>query len=281
VLHDSMAITGLGRGLTTGCRLDAGAAAATVGVLRQFARIIAEHECAGVAAVGTQCLREADDGAAFVAVVREDTGLPLEIITGQEEARLTYLGACSELPADLAGARLAAFDVGGRSTEFGFGRADHCDQGVSLALGVLGLTEHHLTAERPTPAAVAAARTAVAGQLQDLPVRDDPPVLVGIGGTPATLGAVQLARPIADVASIHGHRLARTEVYRQIELYRQSSLAQRRQLPGLHPDRAPVILAGAIIVAAAMTRLGCEHLRVSVHGLRQGLLRDRFEEQGS
>ena len=92
---------------------------------------------------------------------------------------------------------------------------------------------------------------------------------------------MQLARPIADVASIHGHRLAAAEVDRQIELYRQSSLAQRRQLPGLHPDRAPVILAGAIIVAAAMARLGCEQLRVSVHGLRQGLLRDRFEERGS
>ncbi len=124
---------------------------------------------------------------------------------------------------------------------------------------------------------MAAAHTGVSSRLAELTDRGEAPVLIGIGATPATLGAVHLGGTPADIAAIHGHRLAREEVARQIELYRRLRVAERRQLPGLHPERATVILAGAILVAAAMDRLGCQELRVGIHGLRQGLLRDRFE----
>lgn len=281
LVHEVIAITGLGRGLATNSRLDPAAAAATLGVLRLFVRTIADHDCAGVAAVGTQCLREAEDGPSFAATARKETGLPLEIISGQDEARLAYSGACSELPRDIADARLAAFDAGGRSTEFGFGWRDRLEQSASLIIGVLDLTERYLSEERPAAVAVASAYADVARLLANLPAGDETPALVGIGGTPASLGAVQLGRPIADAAAVHGLRVTRAEVSRQIELYRRSTLAQRRRLPGLHPDRANVILAGAVVVAATMDRLGCEHLRIGVHGLRQGLLRDRFERADS
>ncbi len=100
VLHDEVVITGLGRGLTASPRLDPLAASASLDVLRHFARASAAHGCAGIAAVGTQCLREAEDGAEFAAAVHRDTGLAVEIISGQEEVRLAYLGACGELPPD-------------------------------------------------------------------------------------------------------------------------------------------------------------------------------------
>jgi exopolyphosphatase / guanosine-5'-triphosphate,3'-diphosphate pyrophosphatase len=277
VLRDEVVVTGLGRGLSARRTLDGEAAAATLAVLHAFARAVATHDCAGVAAVGTQCLREADDGAAFAARVSGETGLPLEIISGLDEARLAFLGASSELPADVADERLVVVDVGGRSTEFGFGRRNRLERSASLPVGVLGLTERHLGNDPATPADVTAAGAAAAAGLADLPDPGGPLFLVGIGATPATLGAVQLGGPLPDARTLHGHRLPRAEVARQVEFYRRLSLAERRQVPGLHPDRAAVILAGAVLLAAVMDRFACPVLRVSVHGLRQGLLRDRFE----
>ncbi len=273
---DEVVVTGLGRGLSVAKTLDPAAAATTLAVLQRFARVIATQECAGVAVVGTQCLREAADGAAFAAEVARRTGLQIEIISGQEEARLAYLGACSELPADVADARLAVLDVGGRSTEFGLGRGERLDQSSSLPLGVLGLTENYLSQEPVTMAAVAAARDAVSSCLAQLPEPVEETVLIGIGATPATLGAVQIGGMPDQPSALQGHRVPRAEVARQIEIYRRLSLDERRLLPGLHPDRAGVILAGAILVAGAMDRLACPELRLSRHGLRQGLLRDRF-----
>jgi exopolyphosphatase / guanosine-5'-triphosphate,3'-diphosphate pyrophosphatase len=276
VLHDEVVVTGLGRGLSVNVDLDPGAAATTLGVLRRFAGTIAVHGCAGVAAVGTQCLREARDGAAFAVTVGDDTGIPLEIITGREEARLAYLGACSELPADAADASLAVLDVGGRSTELGFGRRDHLERSASLAVGVLGVTERFLRHDPVTVAEATAAQVEIAGNYAVLPDCPEETVLIGIGATPATLGAVERGERKSDSTAIHGHRLSRAEIARQIELYRRLAVAERRQLPGLAPERAGVILAGALLVAAAMDRLGCCDLIVSVHGLRQGLLEDRF-----
>ncbi len=277
VLHDEVVVTGLGRGLSAHRGLDPAAAASTLGVLRRFAATVADHDCAGTAAVGTQCLREARDGAAFADAVRRDTGLALEIISGREEARLAYLGACTDLPSEAANASLAVLDVGGRSTEFAFGRCDQLDASASLAVGVLGITERHLRHDPNTEREVAAARGEVVASLAALPEREDVSMLIGIGATPATLGAVQRGRSADDAMSLHGHRLSRTEVDRQVNLYRALTVAERRRLPGLHPERAGVILAGAILVAVAMDALACRELQVSVHGLRQGLLRDRFE----
>jgi exopolyphosphatase / guanosine-5'-triphosphate,3'-diphosphate pyrophosphatase len=281
VAHDEVVVTGLGRGLTTRRTLDPAVSATTLGVLRGFAEIIAAHNCAGVVAVATQCLREAADGAAFAADAGRRTGLALEIISGQEEARLAFLGACSELPADVAGKDLVVVDVGGRSTEFGFGRPDQIADSSSLAVGVLGLTERYLGRDPVVAADVAAARVDADERLAGLPAASDPGILIGIGATPATLAAVQRGVAAGETATLHGYCLPRAEVARQIELYAGLSLSQRRELPGLHPDRAGVILAGAILVASAMDRLRCHEMRVSIHGLRQGLLRDRYEEPAS
>ncbi len=275
-LLDRVAITGLGRGLSSRTTLDPAARERSIEALRSFAEMLADYGCAATAMVGTQCLREARDADDFIAQVKRETGLTLEVISGREEARLSFIGASLELPGTQPDTQLVTFDVGGGSTELCWGRPGHMLGGASLAIGALSTTENVLTGDPPAAAAVAEASARIARDLAAFGKEPYGDLLVGIGGTPATLGAVQLGQPLADAASIHGHLLARAEVERQIALYQKSTVAERRRIKGLHSGRADVILAGALIVAAIMDRFACSSLVVSAHGLRQGLLRDRF-----
>lgn len=279
VLYDEVVVTGLGRGLSQQSALAAASRAAALSVLRSFAQTITTFDCAGVAAVGTQCLREASDGAEFAHEVRSSTGLPLEIISGQDEVRLAFLGASTRLRTTAPDVWLAVMDIGGRSTEFGFGRPDRLDHGVSLPVGVLGITERHFTADPVGDAALAIAGADVDAILAALAPGEKVTTCVGVGATPATLAAVAAGGAPRAVGALHGRRVGRDEVTRQCALYANLTLAERARLPGLHPDRAGVILAGAVLAGAALDRLGCAALQVGVHGLRQGLLRDRFEER--
>ena len=229
---------------------------------------------AEIAAVATAGMRRAENSAELVEAVSERCGVGIEVISGEEEARLAYLAATSEL--DVGRESLVVFDTGGGSTEFTFGRAGRVQERFSLDVGAAQYTERFGLDGVVSDDAVAQARQAIAADLAELDGRERPAALVGLGGALTNLAAVRHSLATYDADIVQGTVLDRAEIDRQIELYRGRTADQRREVVGLQPARAEVILAGACIVRTVLDKLQCEELTVSDRGLRHGLLVERF-----
>jgi exopolyphosphatase / guanosine-5'-triphosphate,3'-diphosphate pyrophosphatase len=229
---------------------------------------------AEIAAVATAGMRIASNSSALIDAVQERCGVGIEVISGEQEARLAYLAATSEL--DVGTGALAGFDTGGGSTEFAFGRGDHLEEHFSLDVGAAPLTELFGLGGPVSEQQLATALDAIAAELSRLDGRPHPAKLVGLGGALTNLAAVKHGLAVYDPDVVQGTILKRAEVDRQIGLYRTRTADQRREIVGLQPKRAEVILAGACIVRTVLDKLRCDELTVSDRGLRHGLLVERF-----
>jgi exopolyphosphatase/guanosine-5'-triphosphate,3'-diphosphate pyrophosphatase len=227
-----------------------------------------------IAAVGTAGLRIASNSAAFVDAVEARCGVRIEVIPGDEEARLAYVATTSAL--GLGESSLVVFDTGGGSSQFTFGRGKHVDERFSVGVGAARFTER-FGLDRPVSADVLQqALDAIASDLARLDGRPPPNTLVGMGGALTNLAAVRHALAAYDPEIVQGTVLDVAEIDRQIELYRTATVQERRAVAGLQPNRAEVILAGGCIVRTVMGKLGADRVTVSDRGLRHGLLVERF-----
>jgi exopolyphosphatase/guanosine-5'-triphosphate,3'-diphosphate pyrophosphatase len=273
---DRAEVTRLGEGLQ-----DTGAlqpeplrrtADAIVGMVEESQR----EGAAEIAAVGTAGMRRAENSGELIAAVRERCGVGIEVISGEEEARLAYLAATSAL--EIGQDSLVVFDTGGGSTEFTFGRAGKVEERFSLDVGAARYTERFGLDAVVSDEDLAQTLHAIAADLGQLDGRQRPAALVGMGGALTNLAAVRHGLASYDSEVVQGTVLDRTEVDRQIDLYRERSAEQRREIVGLQPARAEVILAGACIVRTVLEKLQCDELTVSDRGLRHGLIVERFDE---
>jgi exopolyphosphatase/guanosine-5'-triphosphate,3'-diphosphate pyrophosphatase len=229
---------------------------------------------AEVAAVATAGMRRAENSAELVDDVRERCGVGIEVISGEEEARLAYLAATSEL--DVGKESLVVFDTGGGSTEFTFGRAGRVEERLSVDVGAAQYTERFGLDGVVSHDAISQALEAISADLAQLDGRQEPTALVGLGGALTNLAAVRHGLETYDADVVQGTVLDVAEIDRQIDLYRGRTAEQRREIVGLQPARAEVILAGACIVRTVLDKLHCDELTVSDRGLRHGLLVERF-----
>lgn len=229
-----------------------------------------------IVAVGTMALRTAVNSEQFVAKVKEACGLEVQILPGEEEARLSYLAVLSGLP--LHSGDLVIFDTGGGSTEFIFGHGAQLIRRFSINLGSVRITETCFPSDPATPEQVAAAIQQIDRELAAAGVEGRPDQLVGMGGTVTSMGAVKHKMVKYDPAVIQGSVLTREDIKAQISEYSSRTTAQRREMPGLQPKRADVILAGACILEAITARFGVDKLTISDKGLRHGLAYDLFQK---
>jgi exopolyphosphatase/guanosine-5'-triphosphate,3'-diphosphate pyrophosphatase len=243
---------------------------AIVGMVEESRR----QGAAEVAAVATAGMRQATNSAELVDAVRRRCGVGIEVISGEVEARLAYLAATSEL--DVGKGSLVVFDTGGGSTEFTFGQAGKVEERFSVDVGAARYTERFALDGVVSDEGLAQTFEAIAADLVRLDGRQPPAALVGMGGALTNLASVRHRLATYDADVVQGTVLDRTEVERQIELYRTRTGDQRREIVGLQPARAEVILAGACIVRTVLDKLRCNELTVSDRGLRHGLLGERF-----
>ena len=246
----------------------------TFACIEEYAALIADLDVAAVRFVATSAARDVANRDAFLAGVRARVGVDAEIISGDEEAALSYDGATREL-ARTGGVDepVLVVDIGGGSTELVIrvapGDAPH---GQSIDIGSVRLTERHLTDDPPSPAQVAAVRhdvrSAIAGV--DVPL-DQARTVVGVAGTVTTMAAMVLDLEVYDRERINGAHLARADVLAAVERIVTMSVAERRALPFMHPDRADVIGAGALVLAGVIERLDLPELRVSSHDILDGM----------
>ena len=227
-----------------------------------------------VVAVGTMGMRSAANSNDFIAAVRDACGITIEVIGGDEEARLAYRAVQESL--GIPGGSVVVFDTGGGSTQVTLGRDGRILERFSLNLGAARLTERFGLAGPVPQETLDAALAAIGGELGRLDAVARPDALVGMGGAVTNLTAVSLALSPYDPDRIQGATLTRTEVEGQIARYAALDAEGRRAIPGLQPGRAEVILAGALVVLTLMDKLGQDRLSVSDRGLRHGVLLERF-----
>jgi exopolyphosphatase/guanosine-5'-triphosphate,3'-diphosphate pyrophosphatase len=271
---DRAEITRIGEGLGSGRTIEPAALKRTIDVIAGMADQAKREGAVAIAAVGTAWLRAVRDRDDVLATIRERTGVIVEEVSGEDEARLAYAAVSLGLPTDAG--HLVVLDTGGGSTQFTFGQDGRVDERFSLPLGAVAYTERFGLDHAVTADALGEVLSALAADFASLDGRPTPDALVAMGGAVTNLAAVKHEMAVYDPAIIRGTVLDREAIDREIERFRTLDADARRAIVGLQPARAEVILAGACIVRTVMDKLGQASLTVSDFGLRHGVLVERF-----
>jgi exopolyphosphatase/guanosine-5'-triphosphate,3'-diphosphate pyrophosphatase len=289
-----MEIVRLGEGVDQTGRLSPAALARTIEVLRAYADIIAGFAAQSVRMVATSATRDAGNAAEFVRRVTEVLGVPPEVLTGAQEAMLSFTGATAELAADHGGPFLVA-DIGGGSTEFVLGPGGPGGSGggqppvtrgglggivppdyraISVNIGCVRMTERHLRGDPPTARQVEAATADIDAALDA--VADAVPVpaaktLVGLAGSVTTVAAIAMGLPAYDAARIHHARICSADVHAVTSALLSQTRRARAGIGVMHPGRVDVIGGGALVLDRVMDRFGFSEVLVSEHDILDGI----------
>jgi exopolyphosphatase / guanosine-5'-triphosphate,3'-diphosphate pyrophosphatase len=272
VLARRTEITRLGAGVDADGRLSDEAMQRVYRVLDDYRKEIDEHGAEDAVAVLTSAVRDAANGQQFSDTVRDRWGIEPHVLTGDEEARLTFLGATSERDPDDQTPTLV-IDIGGGSTEFVIGVGREMSFHVSNQAGVVRQTERHLHTDPPTAdeqAALAADAREILGAGVPDRWRRDVGHAIAVAGTATSLASIAQELVPYDPDKVEGFVLSAAECRRILERLAGLTLEQRRQVPGLHPDRAPTIVAGAIILLVTLELFGLDQVEVSEHDILRG-----------
>ncbi len=272
VLHDQARVVGLGKGLGERGLFRTDRMELALGVLREYAEAARALGVAPerVRVAATSASRRALNAATFYAAVRVATGLKVDVISGDDEARLTWTGGVSGL--DLPPGPVLLADVGGGSTEVILGEGQTIRTRISLEIGTVRLTEQFLGYGPTDPGQFARMRQHIAEVVKavDLPLM--PRVAVAVAGTATTLTAIELGLSSWDSARIHGATLNAGSLRRLIDRLLVAGPEARRALAAVCPERADTLLAGAMILSHLLESTRRQSWRISERGLRFGLL---------
>ena len=276
VLENRAEITRLGRGIGKDGRLGQEGIDRTLAVLSGYAVLARVHE-APIFAIGTEALRRAPNAADFLCRAAALLDTPVDVVSGEREAALTFLAAKLSFP-EAASQTMMVVDIGGGSTEVIVARRGTVDFCASLPLGSVRLTERHILHDPALAHEVEAVRDEVVSHLAETPFpsETDRPCLVGVAGTVTTLAAMAQDLRSYDPALVHGYRLALPALDKQVNRLAASSQKEREAMAGLDPRRADVILSGAVILSEIVRRVGVAEVLVSDRGIRWGLLYEKF-----
>ena len=263
-------VTRLGRGVDLSGQLSTEAIGSVCDVVGEYVALYEELGAESVSAIATSAVRDASNGSAFIAELRERFALSARVLDGEEEARLSYRGATAERPPTEP---TVVIDIGGGSTELIVGTGSEVTFHASLQVGVVRHTERHLPSDPPTAAELEALADDVLSALES-ELGTDPDAYaergIAVAGTPTSLAAIDLELEPYDPERVHGHRLPLASIQRMLSRLASIPMAERREIRGLHPDRAPTIVAGVVILVEVMRAFGLEEIEVSEHDILHG-----------
>jgi exopolyphosphatase/guanosine-5'-triphosphate,3'-diphosphate pyrophosphatase len=264
-------VTRLGEGVDSSGSLTPAAIERARGALADYRRLIDDHECTANLAVLTSAVRDATNGPDFTERVRSDFALDARTLSGDEEAQLTFLGAMHDRSASPE--PTVVIDIGGGSTEFVIGRDSTAGFHVSLPAGVVRMSERHVHSDPPAPTELQAlAHDTRATFLAGLPPDQRAPVTRGIAVAGTATSAASIAQELDpyDPARVHGYPLLLATIELLLARLADMDEAQRRRVVGLHPDRAPTIVAGMILLSEALRAFELDCVEVSEHDILFG-----------
>ena len=264
-------VTNLGRGVEHSGNLCSDAVDSVCGVVADYKATYEELGAERVLAIATSSVRDAVNGDAFIAELRERFGLDAKLLTGEEEARLTYLGATAQRQ---GGETNLVFDIGGGSTELIVGSGSEVDFHTSLQVGTIRHSERHLTADPPEPHELEELAGDVRNLIDDAVAaqaeRGGRVSAIAVAGTPTSLAAIDQELEPYDPSKVHGHRLPMRTIQHMLSRLASLPLAERLRVPGLHPGRAPTIVAGTVILVQVMRAFSLEEIEVSEQDILHG-----------
>jgi exopolyphosphatase / guanosine-5'-triphosphate,3'-diphosphate pyrophosphatase len=264
-------VTRLGEGVDASGRLSDEAQARVFSTLDEYAAAIEQQGCEVTTGVLTSAVRDAANGQEFRDQVRERYGIDANVIDGDTEARLTYLGATAERTAGEG--PLVVIDIGGGSTEYVVGEGETMTFHVSTQAGVVRQTERHLHSDPPRHEELEALADEIRAILADeIPdeVRNSVTAAVAVAGTATSCAAIDQQLDPYDPAKVQGYRLDRGALEAMLAYLAEIDLEHRRRVKGLHPDRAPTIVAGVVILLEALRAFGLNEVEVSEHDILWG-----------
>jgi exopolyphosphatase/guanosine-5'-triphosphate,3'-diphosphate pyrophosphatase len=268
----------LGEGLAKTHRINTHSMQKSIHVIDRYLSLCRDKGVTKIVAAGTSALREAENRLDFLQRVRRQCGLEIDVISGQEEARLSYLAV--SMDQKWSSAPLTVIDIGGGSTEWIYGDTSGEVRLFSENIGSVRLTEQFLTSDPIEEHEYQAMVRWVRRLLGNIPPLRENASLVGIGGTITTLCSVKQGLKKFDPSRVHHGLLDLKDIEEQIEQFKDLPLRERRGIAGLPPERADVIIAGATILLHSLLRFESDRIWVSCQGLRYGILLDRFLKEG-
>jgi len=274
-------VTRLGRGVDLSGQLSAEAIEAACEAIADYVAICDRVGAKRVATIATSAVRDASNGDAFVAELRERFALDARVLDGEEEARLTYLGATHERP---PAEPTLIIDIGGGSTELIVGNGEEIVFQDSLQVGVVRHTERHISTDPPTAVELESLAADVRGSIEAAVGHRgqarSAAAGIAVAGTPTSLAAVELGLEPYDPERVHGHVLSLKSIQRLLSVFASTPLPERVEIPGLHADRAPTIIAGVVILVEAMRAFDLDRIRVSEHDILYGTAIETASERG-
>jgi len=266
--------TRLFAGLDEKGNLSAESIGRTLEAMGQMATEARRRQADRLHAFATSAARDARNGKEFMAAAEQVTGVPLEILSGEEEAELSFLGASDAIRES---GRRGVVDIGGGSTEIVTGTGEGTDCAFSCQMGAVRLYRTIPLNCRADMAAVEAAADAILQEnLRQHPEYRTPDIWAGTGGTFTTLAALAKNIPWQSREGMHGTRITAGEVRRIGETLADRTPEERKQLAGLQPGRADIVVHGVCILLAVMERLGMDAITVSEYGNLDGYIRKHY-----
>lgn len=265
VVHDETRVTKLGQGVHANRKFHPDALKRMHECLSDYALAIEDLKCDKVIAVATSAARDVSNGDELLKM-GASLGIPIHVISGEREARLTYFGALSARPSDK---NVAVIDVGGGSTEI-ISSSDGQPRGISVDVGSVRLTELLVHAQPISDKDLEAIQEYCAKAFAEVPSPPDIDEVIAVAGTPTTLAALDQRAAFSEDL-VNGYKLSLDTIQHWIRDLAAMTVEQREKLPGMQPKRADVIVTGASILAAGLRHLQKTEVTVSTRGVRYGV----------
>lgn len=278
-LDRRLIFTRLGQGVDAAGAINDDAMKRTLGAIAEFSAVCGEFEVARVRVAATSAVRDASNRSMFLEAARTLTGVDSEVLTGSDEARLSYIGAVADLEPDF----YLVCDIGGGSTEYVLGSSSEPGgaggptdiEAVSIDIGSVRLTERHLRHDPPEEEELTKLETEIDEALDVAAAgvaRASEAILVGVAGTVTSLAALSLKLRTYEPHKTHLSRLTEAQVRRLYRRLALMTLDERKRLPGLPAGRADVIVAGSAILLRSMERWSFAEVIVSEKDILDGLV---------
>lgn len=270
-----MRIVRLGEGVDATGHLSEAALARTFGAVEEYAAIVESAGADALRFVATSATRDADNRDVFVSGIRGRLGVEPEVISGAEEAALSFAGATRDLDIVTAAPPCLVVDIGGGSTEFVMGEPGRAPtSSASVDIGCVRMTERHFVSDPPWPAEVAAARDDIDAAIREVaetvPLRSAA-TLVGLAGSVTTVAALAMGLWEYDATKIHGAVISAADVHRVCEGLLYATREKREANPVIHPGRVDVIAAGSLVLSAVVAYSGVPEVLVSERDILDGI----------
>ena len=248
----------------------------TLQQLRYYSSVLTEHGITNIHVVATAAVRHAGNGTEFLAEVESIVGVTPRLISGEEEGRLSFIGAQQQLPLPNNPQLIAVFDIGGGSTEIAVGNPNSAPRVISIPYGARSLTEKEIHSDPPRPEELTNAIGVIVDEIDDvlreIPELADCDEIIGVAGTIVTIAMVELGLTQFNVQKLHGFVLTRDAAEDVFRTLATEALRDRLFNPGLNADRADVIVGGCCALVAIMRKLQRSHIIISTASLLDGVV---------